>query len=98
VIERRDLAKVLPVYDFFVEGYRFSTPDSEQTGIDTDQGGRGTLYAFGRLYDNIFLRIKGTTSRHLLKRSHRIDFNPGHEFHWDASHSPLRKVSLNAEY
>jgi hypothetical protein len=34
-------------------------------------------YGYGKLYDNVLIRIKGTTSRYLFKRSHRVDFNPG---------------------
>ena len=98
VIEPPDRITALPVYDFFVEGYRFPTDGHEESGIDSDSGSRGTLFAYGQLYDNIFIRIKGTTSRHLRKQSHRIDFNPGHEFRWDKDRAAIRQLSLNAEY
>lgn len=87
----------LPVYRFFVSGYRFPT-GINQSGVDSDTGGRGAFFANGRLYDNVLIRIKGTTSRHLFKRSHRVDFNPGHEFAWSPDLPPQRELNLNSEY
>jgi hypothetical protein len=98
MIEKANPAAPLPVYDLFVEGYWIPGTSSAGSGIDSDAGGLGAVYAFGHLYDNVFIRIKGTTSRHLFKRSHRVDFNPGHYFLWDASQAPLRELNLNAEF
>lgn len=87
----------LPVYQFFVAGYTIPTSTS-QTGIDSDAGARGAFFGNGKLYDNVLIRIKGTTSRYLLKRSHRVDFNPGREFEWSPDYPPQRELNLNSEY
>jgi CotH kinase protein/Concanavalin A-like lectin/glucanases superfamily/Lamin Tail Domain len=90
--------QALPLYQIFVQGYAFPISTSGQTGIDSDTGGRGAFYGNGRLYDNVLIRIKGTTSRYLLKRSHRIDFNPGRDFEWSPDFPAQRELNLNSEY
>jgi hypothetical protein len=92
VIGGNTAAQVLPVYQIFAQGHLNSE------GIDTSSGGRAAFYGNGKLYDNVFIRTKGTTSRELFKRSHRVDFNPGREFEWSAIHEPQRELNLNAEY
>lgn len=87
----------LPIYQFFVPGYTIPTSTS-QSGIDSDAGARGAFYGNGKLYDNVLIRIKGTTSRYLLKRSHRVDFNPGREFEWSPDFPAQRELNLNSEY
>jgi|GEM_PF-1194731 len=86
----------LPVYHVFVPGpYAFNNTHV----IDRDNaGGRGSLFFDGELYDNIFFRIKGDTTRTLRKRSHRVDFNGEHQFRWAAGRKRLRELALNAEY
>lgn len=99
----------LPVYRVFASGYTLppgTTPvagSSLTTGggyhaLDTDSGARAALFFDGRLYDNVLFRIKGTTTRSLLKRSHRVDFNPGHYFKWSPDIPAQRELSLNSEY
>ncbi|RYD21408.1 MAG: hypothetical protein EOP88_11545 [Verrucomicrobiaceae bacterium] len=89
--------QVLPVYQIFVSGY--TIPGSiNQVPIDTDNGGRGAFFGNGKLYDNVLIRIKGTTSRYLYKRSHRVDFNPGRDFEWSDEFPAQRELNLNSEY
>lgn len=87
----------LPVYQFYVGGYAFPT-STNQSGIDSELGARGAFYANGKLYENVLIRIKGTTSRNLMKRSHRVDFNPGRDFEWSPDYPPQRELNLNSEY
>jgi hypothetical protein len=87
----------MPVYQFFVPNYTIPTSTS-QTGIDSDSGARGAFFGNGKLYDNVLIRIKGTTSRYLLKRSHRVDFNPGRGFEWSPDYPAQRELNLNSEY
>lgn len=87
----------LPIYQIFVPGYVFPTT-TNQTGIDSDNGARGAFFGNGKLYDNVLIRIKGTTSRYLLKRSHRVDFNPGRDFEWSAEFPAQRELNLNSEF
>lgn len=97
VIGGNTATQVLPVYQIFSQGYVIPTSTS-QTGIDSDSGGRAAFYGNGKLYDNVLIRIKGTTSRYLLKRSHRVDFNPGRDFEWSPDHPAQRELNLNSEY
>ncbi|GAA5119295.1 lamin tail domain-containing protein [Luteolibacter yonseiensis] len=97
VIGGNTASQVLPVYQIFVDGYQFPT-GTNQTGIDSTSGGRGAFYGNGKLYDNVFIRTKGTTSLNLFKRSHRVDFNPGRDFEWSPDHDPQRELNLNSEY
>ncbi|QJE95288.1 lamin tail domain-containing protein [Luteolibacter luteus] len=89
--------QALPVYQIFVPGYTFPTT-TNQTGIDSDAGARGAFFGNGKLYDNVLIRIKGTTSRYLMKRSHRVDFNPGRDFEWSPDYPAQRELNLNSEY
>jgi hypothetical protein len=50
------------------------------------------------LYDNVFFRRKGTTSRDLFKRSHRVNFNAGHDFDPGPGQKAVRELNLNSEY
>jgi hypothetical protein len=90
-------AGATPVYQFFVPNYTIPTTTA-QSGIDTDTGARGAFFGNGKLYDNVLIRIKGTTSRYLLKRSHRVDFNPGRGFEWSPDNPAQRELNLNSEY
>jgi hypothetical protein len=86
----------LPIYHVFVPGtYTFNNAHA----IDTNNvGGRGALFYDGELYDNIFFRIKGDTTRTLTKRAHRVDFNSEHQFRWATGRSRMKELALNAEY
>jgi hypothetical protein len=91
-----NISTQLPIYHVFVPGtYTFNNAHP----IDTDnQGGRGSFFYDGELYDNVFIRIKGDTTRTLQKRSHRVDFNSEHQLRWAAGQGRLRELNLNAEY
>ena len=89
--------QVLPVYQVFVSGYTFPVTTS-QTGIDSTTGARAAFFGYGKLYDNVLIRTKGTTSANLFKRSHRVDFNPGRDFEWSPDFPAQRELNLNSEY
>ncbi len=86
----------LPVYRVFVPGtYTFNNAHViDQNNV----GGRGAIFYDGELYDNIFFRIKGDTTRTLNKRAHRVDFNSEHQFRWAPGRSRMKELALNAEY
>lgn len=97
VVSGNTAGQVLPVYQVFYSGY--TIPSSiNQAPIDQDNGGRGAFFGNGKLYDNVLIRIKGTTSRYLYKRSHRVDFNPGRDFEWSTIFPAQRELNLNSEY
>ncbi|MEK7952078.1 lamin tail domain-containing protein [Luteolibacter soli] len=97
VVGGEPTGQTLPVYQLFVPDYVFPTTTT-QTGIDSDGGARGAFFGGGKLYDNVLIRIKGTTSRYLFKRSHRVDFNPGRDFQWSPDLPAQRELNLNSEY
>ncbi len=97
VIGGNTAGQALPTYQIFEENYVFPV-STNQTGIDSDSGRRGAFFGNGVLHDNVLFRIKGTTSRYLLKRSHRVDFNPGREFQWSPDLPGQRELNLNSEY
>lgn len=85
----------LPIYHLFVPGtYTFNNAHA----IDQDAGGRGSFFYDGELYDNVFIRIKGDTTRYMAKRSRRVDFNSAHQLRWAVGQKSLRELALNAEY
>lgn len=97
VIGGNTAGQVLPVYQIFVADYVFPV-NTSQTGIDWTGGGKGAFYGYGKLYDNVLIRTKGTTSLNLFKRSHRVDFNPGRDFEWSPDFPAQRELNLNSEY
>ena len=90
------IASQLPIYHIFVPGtYQFNNSHV----IDQDNvGGRGVFFYDGELYDNVFFRIKGDTTRTMQKRAHRVDFNADHQFRYAPDRKRLRELALNAEY
>ena len=86
----------LPIYHVFVPGtYTFNNAHA----IDTNNvGGRASFFYDGELYDNVYIRIKGDTTRTLNKRAHRVDFNSEHQLRWAVGQKRLRELNLNAEY
>jgi hypothetical protein len=88
----------LPMMYFFVNGYTTPTSTSNETTVDTDAGARGDFFYNNELYDNVLISIKGYTTRYLLKRSHRIDFNDDHQFLLEDGTERRGSIALNAEY
>lgn len=86
----------LPVYHVFVPGTY--TYNNAHVIDQNNVGGRGAFFYDGELYDNVFFRIKGDTTRTLNKRAHRVDFNSEHQFRWAPGRSRMRELALNAEY
>jgi hypothetical protein len=67
-------------------------------GIDTESGGRIALFHDGELYDNAYMELRGNTSAGLNKKSHRLEFNRGHELRHPGPGGSVRKSALLAEY
>lgn len=86
----------LPIYHVFVSGtYTYNNAHPiDQNNV----GGRASFFYDGELYDNVFIRIKGDTTRTLNKRAHRVDFNAEHQFRWAPGKKRLRELALNAEF
>ncbi len=91
VVEPLDATTRLPVFHLFVAPGQVSR-------IDTESGGRISLFHDGELYDNVYMELRGNTSAGLAKKSHRLEFNRGHEFRHPGPGGPVRKSALLAEY
>ncbi len=89
VISDAAITSPLPVIHRFVQN---------TAAADTLGGTRGSLYFDGEFYDNIFVRIRGNTSRNWPKKSHKIDFNPGYKFRRSADLPRVGEINLNTPY
>ncbi|MEY4691727.1 MAG: hypothetical protein RIT19_2052 [Verrucomicrobiota bacterium] len=86
-----NLVTRLPVFHLFVA-------PNQLAGIDTESGGRVSLFHDGELYDNAYMELRGNTSAGLNKKSHRLEFNRGHELRHPGPGGSVRKSALLAEY
>ncbi len=91
VVEPLDATTRLPVFHLFVAPGQVSR-------IDTETGGRVSLFHDGELYDNLYMELRGNTSAGLAKKSHRLEFNRGHELRHPGPGGRVRKSALLAEY
>jgi hypothetical protein len=90
----------LPVLYWFVQDPYAAT---------TDAGTRASVYyaagsasngqpAAGILYDNVFVRRRGLTSKSWYKKSFKVDFNQGDLFYWAAGEPPVEEFNLISTY
>ncbi|MBL9171763.1 MAG: lamin tail domain-containing protein [Verrucomicrobiales bacterium] len=89
VVRDPSITTALPIYQLFVR-----TP----AGMDTDAGTQGSFFYDGELYDNVFVRLKGGTTRGLNKKAHRVDFLKSRPFRFSETEKPVRELALNAEF
>ena len=74
VIDPGFTVSTLPVIYLYVSNYA--------NGIGVDDpirgvGGQMSVYYDGEFYDNVFMKVRGNTTRDYLKKSHTIEFNSG---------------------
>lgn len=91
MVQPTNLVTQLPVFHLFVA-------PNQLAGIDTESGGRIALFHDGELYDNAYMELRGNTSARLNKKSHRLEFNRGHELRHPGPGGKVRKSALLAEY
>lgn len=91
IVAPTNLTSTLPVFHLFV------APD-QMGGIDTESGGRVAFFYDGEFYDNVYMELRGNTSAGLSKKSHRLEFNRGHELRHAGPGGRTRRSSLLAEY
>ena len=89
LIDDPSIQSELPVYHWFLKNPGLA---------DRRQGTRASLYYDGRLYDNIFVRLRGGSSAGFFKLSYKFDFNPGDHFHWDSRFAPAEEINLNSTW
>ena len=73
-------------------------PITSQTGADSQNGGRVSLYYDGEFYDNIDMNLRGNTTAGYNKKSHRLNFNKEHAFRYSDSAARITKTSFEADY
>jgi hypothetical protein len=71
IVPDAPISTPLPVFHWFVQ-----TP----TAAETATGTRSSLFYDGEFYDNIFVRLRGGTSRSAPKKSYKVEFNEGEHF------------------
>ena len=91
VVQPTNLTTRLPVFHLFVA-------PNQLGAIDTETGGRVSLFHDGELYDNVYMELRGNTSAGLNKKSHRLEFHRGHELRHPGPGGSVRKSALLAEY
>jgi hypothetical protein len=81
----------LPVVYFFVA-------PNQMSAVDSQAGGRASVFYDGEFYDNVEMQVRGNTTAGYNKKSHRVEFNREHPFrHWGPG-GRIRKTSFMADY
>jgi hypothetical protein len=92
----------LPIFHLFaptnvIQAPRL-TPLTQQSGADSENGGRVAIFYDGEFYDNVYMELRGNTSAGQNKKSHRLEFNREHPFRHLDEFPRVRKTSLMAEF
>ena len=91
VVSNPAITSKIPIFETFVS-------PTQLAGIDTESGGRISLFYDGELYDNVYAELRGNSSAGLLKKSHRIELNREHPFRHLPEYPRVRKTSFVADY
>lgn len=89
VVQDPAIQSALPVFHWFV-----ATPGLAETATGT----RCSIFHNGELYDNVFVRIRGGTSRSWPKKSYKIEFNEDHEFELHPGEPRVTEFDFNTTY
>lgn len=89
VVQDTNIVTALPLYQLFAKA---------PASMDTDAGTQASFFYKDQLYDNVFVRLKGGTTRGLNKSAHRVDFHKSHPFEFSKDEKPVRELALNAEF
>lgn len=79
----------LPVIYRFVE---------DPQAADRSTGTRASIFYAGEFYDNVFIRIRGGTSRSWPKKSYKIEFNNGYDFRFRPDLPRVDEINLNTTF
>lgn len=91
LVNPTNLTSKLPIFHLFVG-------PTQLAGIDTETGGRLSFFYDGEFYDNVYMELRGNTSAGLAKKTHRLEFNRGHELRHAGPGGRSRRSALMAEY
>ncbi len=79
----------LPVFHWFVQN---------PTAATAATGTRSSLFYDGEFYDNIFVRLRGGTSRGAPKKSYKVEFNEGFHFRLRDGQARVSEFDWNTTY
>ncbi|MCB9883701.1 MAG: CotH kinase family protein [Planctomycetes bacterium] len=89
VIRNPNTTSALPILEWFV---------ANPTAARRETGTRCSLYYLDRFYDNVFVRLRGSSSAGWPKPSYKFDFDRGHHFLFDPAHPKVEEFNLNSTY
>jgi hypothetical protein len=90
VIADPEVSSALPVLYWFVQ---------DTVTVREIMGARAQVFYDGVLYDNVFVRSRGYSSRSgWPKKSFKIEFNTGYPFRLSPDHEPVQEFNLNNTY
>lgn len=90
VIADPSVDSTLPTLYWFVE---------DVANAEELQGARAQLFYDGVLYDNVFVRSRGYSSRSgWPKKSFKFEFNTGYPFQFSPDQEPVQEFNLNSTY
>ncbi len=65
---------------------------------DRESGTRASVYFDGEFYDNVFVRVRGASSRSVRKKSYKFEFNVGHDFQYASDAPRVTEFNLNTTF
>ena len=89
VVRNPAVTSPLPVLQWFAQN---------TAAADTATGTRCSFFYDGEFYDNVYIRIRGQTSRSYPKKSYKVEVNPEHQFRYRPDLSRVSEFDLNSTY
>ncbi len=89
VVRNPAVTSPLPILQWFVQN---------TAAAETGTGTRCSLFQDDEFYDNVFIRIRGQTSRSYPKKSYKIEMNEEHQFRYRPDQPRVSEFDLNATY
>ncbi|MFV2065607.1 MAG: lamin tail domain-containing protein [Pirellulales bacterium] len=89
IVADSSIVTELPVLYRFIE---------DLPGFETRAATRGSVFFAGEFYDNVFLRVRGGTSRSWPKKSYKIEFNSGDYFRFRDDLPRVDEINVNTVF
>ena len=103
VIAAPDLTSMLPIYQIFIDPNStnwikpYPTSGVPGMGVDSNTGGRLSLFNDGEFYDNIHMSVRGNTTAGYPKNSHHVNFNAEKPLKYPGPGGTIRHTSFLSE-
>ena len=89
VVRNPAVTSPLPVLQWFAQN---------TAAADTATGTRCSFFYDSEFYDNVYIRIRGQTSRSYPKKSYKVEVNQEHQFRYRPNLSRVSEFDLNSTY